>query len=396
MATERSAYLLRHATVALAAMPLLGMRPMVVLLALWTVIALWHRIERQVAVVARPELRTWTVLALPMLLMLIDLLRAPDALEARTLVERSAALALVPGVFLLIGAPSDPRTQYRMMDVLAVTALLFTLGVNALMPWGTLGDPWHPGFDAAYREAFAGVSGTHPPYAAYWMLAGALFQIGRSGQAGTQRAARWVLTTVLLLGALLIGSRMPVLAFTVAASWMVLRRPGRDLRWLLLPVTVGALVLCAPVMRERADEVTGVFAGHAGGSVAERGPLMRCAVEVLEEHWIAGVGQAALQPAMDMCLGENGRPDLADGAHGPHCQPITWWASLGLAGLVAYVLLFMTGMRAARRTGNDAAFAFLLFLLLCSLTEDLLTRQWGVVLFATFNSVFVAEAVRRK
>ena len=44
----------------------------------------------------------------------------------------------------------------------------------------------------------------------------------------------------------------------------------------------------------------------------------------------------------------------------------------------------------ARQRGDALHMAFLLFMLLCCLTEDLLTRQWGVVFFAFFNTLFVA------
>jgi hypothetical protein len=47
-------------------------------------------------------------------------------------------------------------------------------------------------------------------------------------------------------------------------------------------------------------------------------------------------------------------------------------------------------LRRAWRAHDAAHLAFLVFLLLCMATENLLARQWGVVLFACFNALFIA------
>ena len=40
-------------------------------------------------------------------------------------------------------------------------------------------------------------------------------------------------------------------------------------------------------------------------------------------------------------------------------------------------------------------FSFVLFILICCFTENVLARQWGMVLFACFNSLFLAAPIPR-
>ncbi|HEX2617023.1 MAG TPA: O-antigen ligase family protein, partial [Flavobacteriales bacterium] len=121
-----------------------------------------------------------------------------------------------------------------------------------------------------------------------------------------------------------------------------------------------------------------------------RVPITQCSLELLEQHWILGMGQPRVQPALDACYGRFGIPQLRDGSYSTHCQPLHWWIAFGLAGLAAFLVLFGVPLREAFRRADGQAVGFLLIIVLCCLTENVLARQWGVVLFAYVNALLLA------
>ncbi|HNK42582.1 MAG TPA: hypothetical protein PL002_15445, partial [Flavobacteriales bacterium] len=62
----------------------------------------------------------------------------------------------------------------------------------------------------------------------------------------------------------------------------------------------------------------------------------------------------------------------------------------GVVGVGLYVVYFGTLLIRAWQRRDAAHLGFLVLLMLCSTTENLLTRQWGVVLFTCFNALFIA------
>lgn len=385
---------------AVGSMPLMSMRAMVVLIAGWLAITLGARLfsgERP-----RAEAKAALVLALPFLVMLIDLLRGPLGPAPWRLVERSAALVIFPVGLLVLRPPSGASVRRRTMLVFVACTALFAIAANLSLA-DTLASSLETGitFDVAYRSAFALHTGVHPPYAAYWCFTAALFGMHMLLSAGSRNPYGMLLVAgavLLCMGTgLVLGSRMPVAG--CAAGVLVLLFGHLPRRKALAASAGVSLVLVAglafvPGISQRMSELADTLAYRDGpaqvNSVTVRTPIIHCSFLLLEEHWLAGMGQAAVQPALDACYSGTGHHGLAGSGHGPHDQPVHWWLSFGLAGLAAFLLLFGWSAREAWRHQDHAHLAFLTFILACSLTEDLLTRQWGVVLFAFFNTLFIA------
>ncbi|MEZ4739628.1 MAG: O-antigen ligase family protein [Flavobacteriales bacterium] len=390
------------ATLALAAMPVLGMRPMVLVIIIWSVLALVHRTRSSTS--ARIEWQTIFVLCAPFILMLLDLFRADSFSDGWPFVERSAALAIFPIGFLLFAAPADARTRDLMRTIFTLCGTVLALVVNALMlPY--LKQAWEvdASFSSTYRFAFSDISGVHPPYAAYWFLVGALFQVDVLFSAFTKwrpiRSILWRIAVliVMVVTALFIGSRMPLFAFGAGVVLLLFMRLPRVVAMrssILVLGLLAAAVLLSPGIRERMGELLpfedGATSNATMNSVEIRRPITDCSLALLEEHWIMGIGGAEVQGALDTCYASLGLGHMEANGYGPHDQALHWWLSYGILGLTAFALLFGWSMRRAWQRKDALHLSFLLFMLLCTFTEDLLTRQWGVVLFACFNTLFVA------
>lgn len=328
-----------------------------------------------------------TVLALGLPFLLLAL-RAPfcaDPHAAWLVAERTVPLLLLPVLLLLAPLPSMPRQVP--LDVFSLAALL--LGMRGMVPV-LLDQPDLWDEPRALREAFAAASGMHAVYAAYHLFLAALVQV--VAIAHRRSPVRLVLLVPCILSGALLASRMPVLAFLVALGLVLLRLPFPAARWRRAAAGAGVLALllvAAPTLRQRTLEVFSTppaVPAVAGSDTGERWALLHCGLALLEEHAVTGLGPDRVRGAMDMCLRGIAGGAYADGHHGPHDQLLLWWLGLGLPGAAAFALLFLVPLRLARQRHDLLHQALLVFVALCCLTEDLLDRQWGVVLFAFLNT----------
>jgi O-antigen ligase len=386
-------------TLALGCMPLFGPRTMVAVIAIWLATLV---VRAFVDPVPFPwaKVRWCVFLALPFLLMLADILRAPDPGSGWKHVERSASLLLFPAGFLLLGGPASTRFRQALMDLFSLAALLLAVYANIAVILSDVPPEVKamPGYAYSYRAMFSAVTSLHPPYAAYYFLSAALFQLTRAIDTTRQRAWRIAVIVVLFISALLLASRMPLIAFVAATiPIFLLRLPRRTAVVAIIAVLFGSvgLIAIAPSARQRVAEIFHCTVPPSTQSEVTstniRMPLAHCALETIREHWLVGTGQANAQPVLDDCYRQFDIPLLLDGSYGTHDQLLHWWLCFGVAGLALFIVYFGGLLRRAWRARDAAHLAFLVFLLLCMTTENLLARQWGVVLFACFNALFIAS-----
>ncbi len=385
-------------TLVLTFMPVLGMRPMIWVIAFWFLV-LVLRAGFDPVPISRRQLRWTLFLALPFLLMLIDMFRAPDLVSGWKYAERSSSLLLFPLGFLLLGAPATARFRGTMMDVFSMSAMLLAFGANIGVAFTGVSPALEaePGYVYNYRAMFGLVTGMHPPYAAYYFFLGAFFQLLRSLDSATYRNARRIATVLLFIAGVLLASRMPLVAFLAAVSVIALLRIPRQKALRTVLGAFGAVLLTivlSPGMRQRMSEALhGQVAPASQSEVTStniRLPLALCAKETIAEHWLLGTGQSDAQATLDRCYRQFNIPLLLDGSYGTHNQILHWWLCFGVIGPLLFAIWFGVLLRHAWRQRDTAHLAFLVFLLLCMLTENVLARQWGVVLFACFNALFVA------
>ncbi|MCC7502735.1 MAG: O-antigen ligase family protein [Flavobacteriales bacterium] len=383
--------LFRSSTLLLACVPMLGMRPAVGVILLWVLSALLHRLlvrtER-----AGPDVRTFLLLASPFVLMALDLLRATDPIEAWHIAERSSILALAPFVVFILRPPLDAGLRDRAVDVYAIASLALALFANLSIL--AHGSSMELPFEQVYRQRFSDATGIHPPFGAYFFLLGAYFMVERALRTPEQRTLRISIALLLTAAGALIASRTPLVAFAAASSLVLWSHPGRERSLRRTAMLIGVLALLTaliPSARQRAMEPfrTDLAMPVVGtsNSVSERLVIGHCTVELLENNWLWGLGQADVQPALDMCYTQFNDPRYLNGSFSTHCQPMHWWLSFGILGAFLFGSLFFVPMRRAWQRNDARLVGFLLFVLVCCLTENVLARQWGVVPYAFFLSL---------
>ncbi len=377
------------ATLALGCMPLLGMRPVVPVIVLWSLAALLYTLFAKHG--RGPDLRTFLLLASPFLVMVLDLVRADDPLAGWHIVERSGMLIIAPFVVFVLRPPVDDGLRDRVTDVFALSGVVLAAYANLRIAGMDIAGA--SPFEHRYRAAFTAVTDLHPPFAAYFLLAGALFMLHRVLRDERSRLLRACVGATLFVAGAMLGSRTPLIAFLLAALvLMMMHLPTRPaLRGVAAAVALVILTaLVLPTARERLLEVVRTpldVPTTEVNSVNERFVIATCTKELLVSSWVFGIGQSSVQPALDACYTQFNDPRYLDRSYSTHCQPLHWWLSFGIVGLVLFVALFGLPFRAALQVKDARLAAYLVFFAVCCLTENVLARQWGVVPFAFFVSL---------
>ena len=384
------------ATLLLTLMPVLAPRAMVAVIAVWLAL-LTLRVAIDPVPVTRAHVRHFLFLVLPFLVMLLDNLRAPDLAEGWKYTERGAALLLFPLGFLLLGAPSTAPFRRAMTDVFSAAAVALALYANIGIAIGGVPSGTGGGFAYDYRAAFSAITAIHPPYAAYFLLSAALFQLDHVLAGAWHRAWRIATIAGLFIAAALLASRMPLIAFIAAGLCIVALRLPRKKALAVAGALVGGGALIALALPGTGQRIVESFGATKMPATAYevtssniRTVIAHCTREAIGEHWLLGTGQARAQATLDACYRPFGIPLLLDGSYGTHDQPLHWWLCFGIAGIGLFLVYFGALLRDAWRARDTAHLAFLVLLLGSMLTENVLARQWGTVLFACFNALFVA------
>jgi len=162
-----------------------------------------------------------------------------------------------------------------------------------------------------------------------------------------------------------------------------------------LPIVV-LLFLNVPAIGGRFTELIGASASPAEkelNSTNIRHEIYKCNSELLAEHWLLGIGIGNVQPALNSCYERNGQEKLREMEFNTHNQYAQIWLSNGLPGLIIFILMLGIPLFISIKKKDLPYQVFLIMMIICFFTENLLARQHGVVFFAFFNALFAFHLI---
>jgi O-antigen ligase len=213
-----------------------------------------------------------------------------------------------------------------------------------------------------------------------------------------------VLLTYLFVLLLLLAARAPLLAFLAIVFGAIAAYFYQSRKWvqgLVILVTLGAAVSVSigrvPIIKERLLQTFGLskqeqWISHMGdgkgGLPSFRLRKWKVAFSIIKEHWILGVGTGDVQDSLQERYRETGFDVAYQAAFNTHNQFLQTWVGLGVVGLGALLTCFAVCLFSAWKRNNYFYFAFIVFMLICSITESTLERQYAIVLLAVFLPLF--------
>lgn len=215
----------------------------------------------------------------------------------------------------------------------------------------------------------------------------------------------WPAQTWLLVFLLLLSARMVLIALLVSGVLLALylgwQRGNKRLVWGAL---VGAPIFALAVfwilperLQSRFTELTQFEYNIEAPELQQfNGLTIRLAewkgvFTALEGHWWLGHGTGAGQAALREAYEEIGFQVGLEYDYNAHNQYLETWLHHGLIGLLLLLSVFALALRTAWRQKNWLALWFVVFMMVCLLSESMLLRHRGVLLLAVYLPLMLRE-----
>lgn len=127
-----------------------------------------------------------------------------------------------------------------------------------------------------------------------------------------------------------------------------------------------------------------------GHSFTMRIYFWQAAFHVIKQNLFFGVGTGDMQPSLNAAYNEINSPLNQDWRKRPHNQFLSVTVSLGIFGLLIFLIGIIYPAYVLRKPVPKMFFCFLLIALLSFIPEDTLDTQAGVTFYAFFNTLFLS------
>lgn len=232
------------------------------------------------------------------------------------------------------------------------------------------------------------------------------------------KALSFVLIAFLFTGVIFLSSKIIILSIFIISNIFLARlfyvRKGLPFTLtviLLLNITGIAFLASIPYTRERLlNEINFNFDfikkneyDRAYTGLTLRVVMWKFSIDILnaEKQWLFGVGTGDGQDFLDrsyrehhMYMGNIYLNDTGHSGYNTHNQYIQFLLSLGIAGLIYFLVLLYMSVALAFRNKNYLYLYFLFLFAISATTESNLCTQKGVVFFALFNSLFLFHSLQ--
>jgi O-antigen ligase len=202
------------------------------------------------------------------------------------------------------------------------------------------------------------------------------------------------LFTVLILNVLVLASKMAIVSLFIIIGYFLFKRAQKNYFKIIVVflITISAIVsiLFIPNLRHRFNEIARPNTYEKviiWNSTSIRKGIYECSVTLLKKQWLFGYGIGDVQDNLNNCY-EVKSEVLFNGKYNSHNQYLSIWLGTGFLGF--FIFLFMLGYNFNLSLRfNDMLFqVIIIFFAINFLTENLLQRQTGVILFIFLINVF--------
>lgn len=117
--------------------------------------------------------------------------------------------------------------------------------------------------------------------------------------------------------------------------------------------------------------------------------IWKSSVALCKSNFLLGVGTGDIQNELNTQYLIDGQEYLAKRTTNTHNQFLDYLIKFGIFGFLGVVISFCYFLKYTWSGKDSFYLMFLVFVLLCMLTENILNRQLGIVFFFFFNSLFL-------
>lgn len=124
--------------------------------------------------------------------------------------------------------------------------------------------------------------------------------------------------------------------------------------------------------------------------------IWKTSIEILQSNFFIGIGTGDMDDELSKEYGKINKSYFSKNPSNTHNQYLDYLIRYGVIGFLIIFIGFVFYFQNAISTNNEIYLAFLIIVCLCCLTENILNRQFGIVFFFFFNSLFLFGSNKNK
>jgi O-antigen ligase len=312
--------------------------------------------------------------------------------ELFALLERKVSLFLIP-LSLFIVSKSNEINPFKELIWFAYSCVIWLIVINSFL-WMQL--PHNELNHVHYRDAFDRIGGLHPTYAGlYIAFSCCILLFNKDKLLPWQRI---LLHGLLVLFLILLAPKIILLYVFILYLFYFLVIWQGCIKGKIIAMTstvaIGIFaVIYSPFLHQRVEEVARFFKKEnvdgVSNSMNYRQLIWDIDLTLLKQHWLFGLGPGRLTYELNMTFDHaSSLLGFPVGHYNTHNEFLNYWLSFGLLGIILLCLFWFVHLWKAFSEKSVFYIAFVLLLVMTSMTENIFSRQQGVIFSALFLSLF--------
>ncbi|MGR6087992.1 MAG: O-antigen ligase family protein [Arcticibacter sp.] len=311
--------------------------------------------------------------------------------ESLSYIEVSVSLLLIPIAFnLKSGAYSERQTNLAGWIFISSTLLAFAYGMGySLYQVSQMQIESQDLLSFHIRTFFENAVRYHPTYASVILGAVMLKLLQNLLE---RKNNPWLISSLMVFAGILLAllaSRTPIAA-TLACMVLLVALYTKSVvkTGVMVAVIAASAVLffqTVPSFSARFKEVsvenTKLPDKKSEDSFNLRTGIFHCGMGIIKEHWLWGAGPGQVKSLLNDCYNDIAPEVYKNKNFNTHNQFMDYWGGLGIIGPAMLLLLFAFSILTLWKRSDWTGVCILLLFLGAMQTENLLTRQNGIVAF---------------
>jgi O-antigen ligase len=332
---------------------------------------------------------------------LVGLLNSTDLKSGFEAIERLSPLLIFPLIFTQLGI-SDPEFVNLKKFFIAIL-LLMILVLECRVLWLLINSTEHEFFRYffSYYYTYENLTTSflaQPIYLGSFVTLSSIFCLNFTNNE-KEKSVKWLLIlTINTFFLFQLGARSSLLiniAVIVFFIGYVFYKKKKVIVGALLIVsllTFSVLLLASSgFTRLRMQSILSEFTTNNIFSVDPQSRMLiwPCALEIIEDHWVLGVGTGDAESLLVEAYKEHGFEELYNAKLNAHNQYLTLIMRHGLLGVFIILINIILPLYIYIKSRRIEAFLFTFLMTGFFLTENVLGRAQGVIFFSFFHTIYL-------
>ena len=327
----------------------------------------------------------------------VSLLWSDNLLIGLQIIEKSLSFLIIPLVIFIL-KPFKNRNQLVLFNRVFILSSVFLVILTTIYILNTVSNIFNGNNYSKItnlRDAIelTPLIGEHPIYFAFITAVGILLLYYNKFKT---KILNHLCAVILIFGLMLASSKGVIIAVVIVTIIIIFQeiknKINAILALIIFAIGVSALVYFSPLKsRIEKEIIENKFTYPEGihyNSTNLRTAIYNCSFSLVQKSGLIGFAPADIQQELNECYKKFNTPAFKKTNYNTHNQYLDYLLSFGIIGLLLILFVFFYYLKIAIVNKDNLHLNFLILLYIVLFTENILSRNTGIVLFVTFNSLF--------